>query len=204
LHDGAFGSATDGSTDVTDCGSAGSAGEYKSGHGGEGFGEGVYLVFQLFYLGGGEYAVGVQGAFVGIGGEVAADDKQFILYVEYGLTVVFFRQIGVEQSQLGVEFVYGAVGFQTDAVLGYAFASHEGGLSPVSTLRVYLHSYSLLEVYYIVLFVISFVEHAYAEVVEVERENHFFLFLVVVPLLLYGGGSVDVVFHEHHAVFYIR
>ena len=70
---------------------------------------------------------------------------------------------------MGVKFINGAIGLQTDAGFRYALATYQRCLSLITPAGVYLCNFhSRLEIYFIVMFKAFGVEKDDATVVEVE------------------------------------
>lgn len=63
----------------------------------------------------------------GVGGEVGAYDKEFVLYEEEQGVVVGVVAHLTQYTDVGVEFVDGSVGFETGVVFGNALAAHQRG-----------------------------------------------------------------------------
>ena len=112
----------------------GAAGEYEVAQRGEGGVELVDAAFESFYLFGVDAAGFAQGGVGGIGGEVRADGEETVLYVEEQVGVVGYMvgQEGAQQSDVGIQFVDGAVGFEAQVLFGYAFSAYERGLAVVA------------------------------------------------------------------------
>lgn len=124
VEDAPLGTAAHGAADVADSGSAASAGKDESSQRGQHGVEAVYLLLHRFHLRGGDDAGLVEFGLPAVGGEVGADDKEVVLHLLHEATVLFVGKVGDEESQVGIEFIDGAVGFQADVGFGHSGAAH--------------------------------------------------------------------------------
>jgi hypothetical protein len=74
-----------------------------------------------------------------IGGEIASHHKELVLNVRQELAIMFVLAIGDEQSDLGAEFVNGAIGFKPGTSLADPLSANEGSFSLVACSCVDFH-----------------------------------------------------------------
>ena len=99
----------------------------------------VYLRFEPCHHLGRNDVAGTHLTLRGVRGQIAAEHEKRALHVEEHIHILLVAEFRHQHTDVGVEFINGAVALQPLAAFADALPAHEGGLAGVACLSVYLH-----------------------------------------------------------------
>ena len=96
----------------------------------------VYFVLHMLDQRGGDGVCPGIGRLRAVGGQVRAKGEEGVLHATDKTLVLLVGQVGGQQAETGVQFVYCAIGFQTDVCLGDADAAYQRGGAGIAGLGI--------------------------------------------------------------------